>query len=260
MKKILSILLVHILVLSGLGAVAINGDDTNITNLETSTEIMKIDFQSPTLVEGNNDYVKLRFLDDELYLMNPGQPMLPRVLKSIELPFGARNIKVDLIPQGITESKISKEILPTPSPVPQSPNVDSVAPPKKDMTVYSSDALYPSSWYSYNVGCGLNADGEHVTHLTLNIYPVRYAPATGKICVADKADVLITFDDPEEDIFPQTSEYDLVIIAPSSFSSGLQRLVNHKNSYNVETLLKLTEEIYDEYTGVDKPEQIWFFI
>jgi hypothetical protein len=260
MKKILSILMVHILVLSGLGAVAINGDNTNNIYLETSTEIIKIDFPSLTLVESNNDYVKLRFVDDELYLMNPGQPMLPRVLKSIELPFGVRNIKVEVIPQGISESTISKEIMPTPAPVPQSPNVDFIAPPKKDITVYTSDALYPSSWYSYNVGCGLNADGEHVTHLTVNIYPVRYAPATGKICVAEKADVIITFDNPEGDIFPQTSEYDLVIIAPSSFSSDLQRLVDHKNSYGVKTLLKSTEEIYDEYTGVDKPEQIRYFI
>jgi len=260
MKKILSILMVHILVLSGLGAVAITSDNTNNANLETSTEIMKIDFPSPTLVESNNDYVKLRFADDELYLMNPGQPMLPRMLKSIELPFGARNIKVEVIPQGITESTISKEILPTPSPVPRSPNVDFAAPPRKDINVYTSDALYPSSWYSYNVGCGLNADGEHVTHLTVNIYPVRYAPATGKICVAEKADVIITFDDPERDIFPQTSEYDLVIIAPSSFSSALQQLVDHKNSYDMKTLLKSTEEIYNEYTGVDKPEQIKYFI
>ena len=260
MKKILSILMVHILVLSGLGAVAINGDNTSNAHLEISTEIMKIDFPSPTLVESNNDYVKLRFVDDELYLMNPGQPMLPRVLKSIELPFGARNVKVEVIPRGISESTISKEILPAPAPVPLSPNVDFVAPPKKDITVYTSDALYPSSWYNYNVGCGLNANGEHVTHLTINIYPVRYAPATGKICVAEKADVIITFDDPEGDIFPQTSEYDLVIIAPSSFSSALQRLVDHKNSYDMKTLLKSTEEIYNEYTGVDKPEQIKYFI
>jgi hypothetical protein len=217
MKKILSILMVHILVLSGLGAVAINGDNANNANLETSTEVMKIDFPSPMLVESNNDYVKLRFVDDELYLMNPGKPMLPRVLKSIELPFGARNVKVEVIPQGISESTISKEILPTPSPVPLSPNVDFVAPPKKDIMVYTSDALYPSSWYSYNVGCGLNRDGEHVTHLTVNIYPVRYAPATGKIRVAEKADIIITFDDPDSNIFPQTSECDLVIIAPSSW-------------------------------------------
>ncbi len=55
MKKILSILMVHILVLGGLGAVAITSDNTNNANLETSTEIMKIEFPSPDIAALNDD-------------------------------------------------------------------------------------------------------------------------------------------------------------------------------------------------------------
>lgn len=55
-------------------------------------------------------------------------------------------------------------------------------------------------------------------------------------------------------------EYDLVIIAPSKFVNNLQKLVDHKNSLGVNTKLKTTEEIYDNFTGVDKPEQIKYFI
>ena len=53
---------------------------------------------------------------------------------------------------------------------------------------------------------------------------------------------------------------DLVIIAPSVFSKELQRLVTHKNETGIKTILKTTEDIYDEYEGVDKPEQIKYFI
>ena len=57
-------------------------------------------------------------------------------------------------------------------------------------------------------------------------------------------------------------EYDLVIIAPEKFSNILNKLVKHKNKYNVSTFLKTTEEIYndDRYGGVDKPEDIKLFI
>jgi len=40
--------------------------------------------------------------------------------------------------------------------------------------------------------------------------------------------------------------YDMVIIAPSEFSDELQPLIDHKNSHEVETTFKSTEEIYFE--------------
>jgi hypothetical protein len=56
------------------------------------------------------------------------------------------------------------------------------------------------------------------------------------------------------------NEYDMVIIAPSLFSDTLQPLINHKNSIGMQTFLKITEEIYSEYEGRDKPEQIKYCI
>jgi hypothetical protein len=56
------------------------------------------------------------------------------------------------------------------------------------------------------------------------------------------------------------NEYDMVIIAPEKFSSSLQPLIEHKNSHGVKTILKKTEEIYSNYEGRDKAEQIKYFI
>jgi len=55
-------------------------------------------------------------------------------------------------------------------------------------------------------------------------------------------------------------KYDMVIIAPESFSSEIQPLIHHKEDYGVQTFLKTMEEIYTEFEGRDKPEQIKYFI
>jgi hypothetical protein len=55
-------------------------------------------------------------------------------------------------------------------------------------------------------------------------------------------------------------QYDLVIIAPNKFASALQPLIDHKNSYNIKTMLKPTDAIYKEYPGRDDAEKIKYFI
>ncbi len=72
-------------------------------------------------------------------------------------------------------------------------------------------------------------------------------------------EITVTYEPPTQ---PQTfqEEYDLVIISPPDFEQKLQTLVDHKNDHGMNTILKTTEEIYAEYTGADKPEQIKKFI
>jgi hypothetical protein len=55
-------------------------------------------------------------------------------------------------------------------------------------------------------------------------------------------------------------EYDMVIIAPNKFSDNIQPLIDHKNSIDIQTILKTTEEIYNEYSGRDEAEKIKYFI
>ena len=77
MKKILPILVVSILVLSGLGAVAINIDQNNSIYRESITgtisEKLEIDVQSRTFNDENENYVKPVLNENELYLLNPGK-------------------------------------------------------------------------------------------------------------------------------------------------------------------------------------------
>ena len=58
----------------------------------------------------------------------------------------------------------------------------------------------------------------------------------------------------------KTDEYDMVIIAPNSFSNALQPLIQHKNDHDVSCFLQTTETIYSEYNGRDDAESIKLFI
>jgi len=65
----------------------------------------------------------------------------------------------------------------------------------------------------------------------------------------------------EHEIFSSSvTTYDLVIISPACFSSEIEPLVDHKNSHDVQTLLKTTEEIINEYSGRDDAEKVKYFI
>jgi hypothetical protein len=59
--------------------------------------------------------------------------------------------------------------------------------------------------------------------------------------------------------FKQT-EYKMVIISPSDFSEKLEDLIIHKNKFGIATFLMTIEDIYNNYTGFDEPEQIKYFI
>ncbi|MCK5260901.1 MAG: peptidase C25, partial [Thermoplasmatales archaeon] len=176
------------------------------------------------------------------------------------LAFGVRNVKVDVIPKTVKEYEITKEIRPAPIPVPLTEEIHNVVvKSKKDVEVYTSRELFPYAWYRYDIGCGLNAANEQITYVTIHLFPVRYIPAEGKLYVAEGADITITYEEP---LIPITfgDSYDMVIICPSAFSSELQKLVTHKDSVGVSTTIKTLGDIYNEYSGVDKPEQIKYFI
>ncbi|MCX6662173.1 MAG: C25 family cysteine peptidase [Euryarchaeota archaeon] len=260
MKKWLSILIVGLFIISGFGTVATNVNNTGTLSIQTRTDTVSVDVSSLQVTESANDYVLVRLGDQESYLLNPGQPMLPRIIKHYELPFGVTDVEVEVQPVAIQREMVSREIRPAPAPVSYSQDTQTVVQYEKDTQVYSSDVLYPDAWAGFHVGCGLNANGEHVTHVTVNLFPVRYRPASGEIQVAEGFSLTLRYQPPIKEVFPAESTYDLVIITPEKFSADVQRLVDHKISMGVPTVLKTTEEIYAEYTGHDKPEQIKYFI
>ena len=260
MKKWLSILFVGVFIISGFGTIATTTDDAMQLSAQVIEEIVSTDASSLEVFESSNDYYMVRLGEQESYLLNPGQPMVPRLIRHYELPFGVTDVSVEVQPLQVTEQRVTKQIRPAPAPVPYTPSIQTNVMPEKDARVYTSDALYPEEWSGFHVGCGLDSNGNHVTHVIVNFFPVRYRPMSGELCVATEFSMNLRYKLPAGEIFPAKSTYDLVIITPEKFASELQRLVDHKIAMGMPTVMKTTEEIYANYTGADKPEQIKYFI
>ncbi|MFA5101714.1 MAG: C25 family cysteine peptidase [Candidatus Thermoplasmatota archaeon] len=252
MKKNIAYIVVGLFVLSGFTTISIGEASQTQGNLSFT-------FTEPTIVE-KVSYVQIKLEGTDSWIFNAGSPMLPRKIETLTLPFGTTVLDVSCVAQGVKTQVLSQKIEPAPQPVILSSTVAQSSDPQMNEEIYSSDSLYPTDWVAYNVGAGLDENNRHVTFLTINTYPVRYQPASDTIYYADDIQVTVTYKSPEKTPFPANTAYELVIIAPSKFSSALQPLVDHKISKGISTLLKTTEAIYDEYTGYDKPEQIKYCI
>ena len=258
MKKISSLFIVFCFVLGGIGAAGIPSTENSTNEIMTKT----ISFSTNQLIiqQKEQNYVQISLPDQDQYLLNPGKPILPKTVQTFEIPFGATNIEVHAEPVHTIIQLIEKQIQPSPSPLTLSPVENIKIPAQKDLSIYQSLNPYPSEWYQYNVAVGINADFEHVTFVTVHLYPIQYTPAENLLTIVDTTDFKITYTPPKSTPFPQTTAYDMVVIAPSAFSDALQPLVDHKNSYGIETMVKTVEDIYDEYDGFDEAEQIKYFI
>jgi len=253
MKKILSILIVGIFVLSGLGAFAL---DSNVKIEENLIE-KTIVFSEPLIKEGEQ-YLEINLEEQTSSILEVGKPKLPVVSQVFTFPFGTKIDSVEVSFSNENKLFLSKEIEPVPEPVKMNSEKISIKNSIKDLDVYESKVLYPKNSYNFNIASGLK-DNNNVVYVLVYLYPIRYCPAENVIYYSENANVKVSFEDPEKPL-NFNDVYDLVIIAPSKFSDELQPLIDHKINYGVETTLKTTEDIYDEYTGFDEAEEIKLFI
>lgn len=220
---------------------------------------LRFTFSTPTIIE-KESFVQLRSEGTDSWIFDAGSPMVPRRIETLTLPFGTIVQNVVCSAQGVQTKVLTQKIEPAPQPMILGTDVQ-VNELQMNQAIYNAEGLFPNDWVSYNVGAGLDDNNRHVTFLTINTYPVRYEPTTNTIYYAEDIDVSVTYKLPSSNPFPANTDYELVIIAPSKFASALQPLVEHKISIGISTLLKTTEDIYDEFTtGYDKPEQIKLFI
>jgi hypothetical protein len=214
-----------------------------------------------SIQNAGDGFIRLVLDNSSTYDAQPGNPLIPKLVRHFELPFAATNVMVSLTVPGWHEQTLSGVVVPAQDHVSYGLSNDAAhVDVQRNNEVYTSSQLYPSTWFSYHVGCGLNETLCRVTHVTVEAYPLRYRPADDTLVVAESLVVEITYDQPASSVVSGCDAYDLVIVAPSVFSSELARLVEHKNNYDVATLFKSTEEIYEAYSGVDRPEQIKYFI
>lgn len=259
------------LILSGAGVLAVNVETdvtdsqifSNVTLGQTLEINKKITCSQLVLNDKNSEYITMKTTDDSgSYITDPGRPKLPVIVEKMELPFEAKNIKIEVTPNNLNEFLVEKEIKPVSPMLPLTYHENPVVKTKKDTTIYSNNKPYPSNWYKYTVRSGLNTENKVVKHVSIHLFPARYTPVSNKIDQAQSFDIKITYDQPKEKTETKAEEYDMVIIAPSYFCDQLERLEAHKNSVGVDTFIKTTEQIYEQYyeEDRDKPEQIKYFL
>ena len=253
MKKI-SYFVVGLLLISSFAAIGVSeeaGDNQETINLS---------FSNLEVVNSIDSYVELEINGAGGVYYSSCKPVLPTQSTVLELPFGAEVTDIDCQVGTITTETLTSKVVPAPTPVMPGIEDSSEAQYLFDETVYNVDELFPNNWYNYHVGVGRNENKEHTTFVNIRAFPARYNPVTNTVKYVDSMQLTVSYTVPENDPFPSTQAYQLVVIAPQKFESKLQKLVNHKNNMGVSTILKTTEDIYNEYSGVDKPEKIKYFI
>ncbi len=253
MKKIFSVLIIGFLILSGLGAVALNIDSEYYVKKQDEIFII-----SELIIENIDQYVSISLEQATSTFFDVGKPVLPVVTKLFSFPVGTKINQVEVIFSNEKVIELSKKIVPFIEPELVSRDAISKKEYVKDISVYESEELYPTIGHSYIMTAGLD-NNEHVSYLIVDCYPVRYSPKNNLIYHSEKVEINVFYHVPKISVlFPD--EYDLIIIAPKEYSNAIQPLISHKENYNIKTLFKSTEDIYLEYTGRDEPEKIKYFI
>jgi hypothetical protein len=254
MKKILPILLVGVLVISGFGAAVA----TNIQVKKVSIQ-EQIQFSEP-VITGQNNYISVQIKEATSYAASPGNPVLPVYTKLFTFPFGTIIKDVSFTTSSVQIKELAKEIFPAAQPTPVSGAQNNPTNEKqvKNDLVYLGTNTYPLSRLDYQVGAGLNGN-EHVVLLSVHYYPLLYSPQQQTLLFTPNVKITVTY---EQSKNPSrlSAGNKLLIIAPEEFSSALQPLVAHKNQHNIETTLITTEWIAAHSTGRDLPEQIKYTI
>ena len=250
MKKIISIAMIGVLVLSGLGAVATNDDKKTYTISESIT------FSEP-VVRDNGKYVTIELEESTSRLMGESKPDMPVVTKVYTFPMGTEIEEVQVTFSETYEQMISKDVKPASVPRYISTEFEKTSHKKGDEKErYQTRQTYPDTPFTYNIGAGLD-HGEHVTFLSVHYCPISYTPSEQSLKITKNAQIDITYRQPINP-FIVSDDYALLIIAPEVFSDELQPLVDHKNEREIATTLVTLEDIPS--VGDDQQEDIKYFI
>jgi len=251
MKKIIGLLLVIVLCIQGVSVLAVHK--------ATDTKLMQetISLNMPDIIQRDDSFV---FVDHELatsYIMEPGEPLLPRITKVYQIPLNAELASVEVSYSLFGQLRIPDLIKPSPKAVTDGSNEDPYVEP--NALIYESMNAYPGTSYTVRQVAGLDGS-THTRYVAVTCYPIQYYPASNTVTYADEMTVTLSYTDAAETVtFPD--EYDLMVIAPEEFRSALQSFIDHKNMNGVSTYLETVEDIYASFTeGRNPREQIKYAI
>jgi len=252
MRKIVPILIVGILVLSGLGAVALSYENTKF-------ETKSIKFSYPIITD-EEEYMTINMEETNSFLMKQNKPLLPSFIQTFTFDFGTKIKSVICTPSDIHRQTISKYIMPTPETFIGGYTINNEKVRISNLN-YGTDP-YPNVWYTYVVGSGIK-DNEQCVIVNVQFFPIQYHLAENMIEWASNVDIIVEY---EESALPSefNDDYNFIIIGPSEFSDELASFITHKISRGITTIFVSLNDIYNgvhfPVTGRDDQEKIKYFI
>ncbi len=209
MRKIIPILIVVILVLSGLGAIA-TPQEQNIENEKIKVAFSKLAF------EDEGKYITINVEEANGLLIKDGKPLLPMYTHQIVLPFGTKVKSVKATPRNIVEKTLPKQI--TPSPIAMVAGTEMTTNNVKTSEI--SDP-YPENWYDYDIRVGLK-NNERSLIIDTYFYPISYHSKDDTISWAKEVEITVEFE-PSSRIFGTLKEeYDFIILTADEFYEALK--------------------------------------
>jgi hypothetical protein len=209
----------------------------------------KINFSELEILD-QKESLKIKLKETKLYTQIPGLPKIPFHSKVSILPFGTKIIDVICKYSNPENIKINKKVetISIPDNYPYVNNI-------KNM-------VFINDYFEYRTGGGIN-NGEQVTFLLMNFYPIKYDKDENILSFVNDIEIQVKYLKPKLKI-NRNENYKLVILAPQQFKKPLEKLIIHKNKYGMPSKLVTLDEIYQdkyfEIDGNDNAEEIKYFI
>jgi hypothetical protein len=216
MKKFIPIVIVGILVLSGLGAAAFSTNVSMKQAMNIKTESTSVLFSSQPMLSEKDGFVEIQLVGATTQLLDQNKPVLPIYVRTYQIPFRSTDIQVISTAKDISTLPISQEVIP--ARIAPLSKLNEQTAYVKDPAVYGSSELYPSTWFTYDLGAGRNENDQQVTFVKVICYPVRYSPVNNEISLVGSFDIKVSYNGPQAPQQSASEEYDMVIIAPEKFS------------------------------------------
>jgi hypothetical protein len=159
MKKFIPLVIIGVLLLSGLGAVAIPEGDVKQSSVSFSN----------LTIEEKEEYVSLDLSGTNSVLMRKDHYMIPTQIETFTFPFGTKIKNVHCTPKNIQTKSLPDKLKITPEPV-------IFGKSSSDHSVQkTSNQISINSWYEYDVRTGL-INNERVVIVKVQTFPIQYHP------------------------------------------------------------------------------------
>ncbi len=252
MKKGLVGILITLVLLSSYGAIA-----SSFSGENSAKKIDTIVFSSVQLSD-TDEYTTVGLSDATSYLTTEGQYVLPVVTRVYTFPFLTKITDVNVRFSERYERTISK-----PLKLAEPAIADNAAQLNNRLVEPASVQVYPEHPYTYHIAAGRDGD-TLATFVAIHLYPVEYLPSENLLREVRNAEIMITYELPEQQSTMMVDDYELVIIAPEKFTGALEPLFTHKLDKGMTTKLVTRDEICDGVyftaEGRDCAEEMKYFI